>query len=122
MDIYIPASPCYQPISPVILPIHLASAPLVSPVIQHLGIPISEEHFTLLSTPENMVTPHLQYGSVQALSNNFLPPDLADAFITGPHQQLMYGGYSYQMVVAGPLHNPTFMVYYNAKYYIASLK
>ncbi|KAF8627572.1 hypothetical protein AX17_006175 [Amanita inopinata Kibby_2008] len=122
MDIYIPTSPRYQPISPVILPIRPASAPLVSPIVQHTGLPISEERFSLLETPKNMVTPHLQYSSVQALSNNFLPPDLADAFVTGPHQQLMYGGYSYQMVVTGPPHNPTFMAYYNAKYYIASSK
>ncbi|KAF8628743.1 hypothetical protein AX17_005921 [Amanita inopinata Kibby_2008] len=119
MDIYIPTSPRYQPISPVILPIHLASAPLVSPVVQHTGLPISEECFSLLETPENVVTPHLQYNSVQAPSNNFLPPNLADAFITGPHQQLMYGSYLYQMVVTGPPHNPTFMAYYNAKYYNA---
>ncbi|KAF8626193.1 hypothetical protein AX17_006592 [Amanita inopinata Kibby_2008] len=105
MDIYIPTSPRYQPISPVILPIRLASAPSVSPIIQHTGLPISEERFSLLKTPETTVTPRLQYGSVQALSNDFLPPDLADAFITGPRQQLMYGGYSYTMVVTGPPHN-----------------
>ncbi|KAF8628089.1 hypothetical protein AX17_006046 [Amanita inopinata Kibby_2008] len=121
-DIYIPASPCYQPVSPVILPICPASAPSVSPIIQHTGLPISEERFSLLETPETTVTPHLQYGSVQAPSNDFLPPDLADAFVTGPHQQLMYGSYSYTMVVTGPPHNPTFMAYYNAKYYITLLK
>ncbi|KAF8627547.1 hypothetical protein AX17_006179 [Amanita inopinata Kibby_2008] len=122
MDIYIPASPRYQPVSLVVLPICPASAPSVSPIIQHTGLPISEERFSLLETPETMVTPRLQYGSVKALSNDFLPPNLADAFITGPRQQLMYGGYLYQMVVTGPPHNPTFMAYYNAKYYIASSK
>ncbi|KAF8625766.1 hypothetical protein AX17_006762 [Amanita inopinata Kibby_2008] len=121
-DIYIPASPRYQPISPVILPIRPASAPSVSPIVQHTGLPISEERFSLLETPETTVTPHLQYSSVQAPSNNFLPPNLADTFVIGPRQQLMYGGYSYTMVVTGPPHNPTFMAYYNAKYYIASLK
>ncbi|KAF8625388.1 hypothetical protein AX17_006864 [Amanita inopinata Kibby_2008] len=123
MDIYIPTSPHYQPVSLVILPIHPASAPSVSPIIQHVGLPILEEHFTLLETPEfSTVVPPLQYGSVQAPSNDYLPPNLADAFVTGPPQQLMYGGYSYQMVATGPPHNPTFMVYYNAKYYIASSK
>ncbi|KAF8624251.1 hypothetical protein AX17_007180 [Amanita inopinata Kibby_2008] len=121
-DIYIPASPHYQPVSPVILPIHPASAPSFYPIIQHTRLPISEEHFTLLETPKISTVAPLQYGSVQVPSNDFLLPNLADAFITGPCQQLMYGGYSYQMVVTGPLHNLTFMVYYNAKYYIASLK